>query len=527
MAREERPAPRGAWSRAFVGWARRIRQPSAIALLLLCAAGAVRVGIASSDHGLYWPDEVFQSLEPAHRMVFGFGFVPWEYQVGARSWVLPGVLALLMKAAAAAGVSTGVGLAAVAKVAMAVFTTLGLWGSVRLARALAGWSGALFALLLGAAFPLSLVLGHRALSETATAPLLVWAAVWTLERRDRSALLAGALSALSVALRPQNVIVLAGLGLLLLLGKRLRSAALFAAAATAIGLLAGGLLDWITWGAPFHSLLVNVRFNLVEGKAARYGVEAWSFYVTALGSAIGPALFLMVAGLVSVARRAAALLAIAVVYLVVHSCVPHKELRFLMPVAPIAIALAGAGLAVVAERLERRRRGPPAREERRASAAPSRPVRMAPALVLGGIACLLMAAQAARMTFADVGESRAPWSKGSVWSARDGVNRLLSRAGAQPDLCGLLLVNYGQIVYSGGYTYLHRDVPFVGIDALDPVNPIRLLDIGFANYVIAPRSLGIVEGFTPVAERGDAVLLRRDGACDPPPSGFTQLFPRD
>src|SRR5262249_19001948 len=42
------------------------------------------------------PDEVFQTLEQAHRLVFGTGLVPWEFIYGTRSWVLPGALAGLM-----------------------------------------------------------------------------------------------------------------------------------------------------------------------------------------------------------------------------------------------------------------------------------------------------------------------------------------------------------------------------------------------------------------------------------------------
>ena len=41
-------------------------------------------------------DEVFQTLEQAHRIVYGFGLVPWEFEVGARSFLMPGALAALM-----------------------------------------------------------------------------------------------------------------------------------------------------------------------------------------------------------------------------------------------------------------------------------------------------------------------------------------------------------------------------------------------------------------------------------------------
>jgi len=46
---------------------------------------------------LNYPDEIFQSVEQAHRLVYGNGLVPWEFVYGTRSWFLPGVLAGLME----------------------------------------------------------------------------------------------------------------------------------------------------------------------------------------------------------------------------------------------------------------------------------------------------------------------------------------------------------------------------------------------------------------------------------------------
>jgi GPI mannosyltransferase 3 len=49
---------------------------------------------------MHHPDEVFQYIEQAHRLVFGYGYIPWEYEVGMRSWVLPILLAGPMKVGA-------------------------------------------------------------------------------------------------------------------------------------------------------------------------------------------------------------------------------------------------------------------------------------------------------------------------------------------------------------------------------------------------------------------------------------------
>ena len=66
----------------------------AVLVLILGVGAALRVWLALTDDGIYWPDEVFQSLEPAHRLVFGYGMRAWEFIEGARNWALPGVVAL-------------------------------------------------------------------------------------------------------------------------------------------------------------------------------------------------------------------------------------------------------------------------------------------------------------------------------------------------------------------------------------------------------------------------------------------------
>ena len=53
---------------------------------------------------LVWPnlpysDEIFQYVEPAYRVITGRGLVPWEFEIGARSWLLPWLLTPFVAAA--------------------------------------------------------------------------------------------------------------------------------------------------------------------------------------------------------------------------------------------------------------------------------------------------------------------------------------------------------------------------------------------------------------------------------------------
>lgn len=57
----------------------------------------LRVSVAFAFPNIFWPDEIFQTLEPAHRLSYGNGIVSWEFRIGTRSWVFPGVLAGVMR----------------------------------------------------------------------------------------------------------------------------------------------------------------------------------------------------------------------------------------------------------------------------------------------------------------------------------------------------------------------------------------------------------------------------------------------
>ena len=70
---------------------------------VLALAFAVRAALALAGDFVLHPDEIMQYLEPAHRLAFGNGVVYWEYFYGARSWLVPGAVAGVLKLFDAAG----------------------------------------------------------------------------------------------------------------------------------------------------------------------------------------------------------------------------------------------------------------------------------------------------------------------------------------------------------------------------------------------------------------------------------------
>jgi hypothetical protein len=458
---------------------------------------ALRVWLALTDDGISWPDEVYQSLEPAHRLVFGYGLQAWEFIEGARNWSLPALVAALFELSALVGLEGPRGYLGLTRGVFGLLGAATAWGSWRLARAygasaLAAAAGAsLFAL---AAVPL--YFAPRALSENASAlPVVLGLALALAPGASRRAGVAGAsLLGLAVLLRLQNGVFCVGLLAVLAARRDWR------AARDALAVLAGwaflfGLLDRLTWGGWFHSARVYLDFNLVKGGASGWGTEPFSYYHRVLFRAMG-GVTLVSAGLALLAaRRAPGLLGVAAAFFLLHAWQPHKELRFLLPVLPLFAALAGVGVDAVLRHL------------------PPSPARLL--LPLGVVALAgLSGLRAGRLTFGDLGQYPGGKSRESAWDDFGPVNRLLITAGQLPDVCGLK-VEAAHLAWTGGYSYFHRDVPLYAHNG-----PGR--ESGLFSHVLTLS--GAVAGGEVVASEGPFVLVRLPrGRCAPDPAWSSRL----
>ncbi len=215
---------------------------------------------------LNYPDEIFQSTEQAHRLVYGTGLVPWEFAYGTRSWFLPGAIAGLMELARLFGPGPAVYLPAIglALAALGASSALcaflwgqrfyGLWGGVL--------AGAFTALWIDLAY-----FSPRALSEVVAAHVLVIGlylmAPGHAVSDKRRLMLAGFLLGLSAMMRIQLAPAVALIVLWPAGAWRRNLAPLALGGFTAFLLF--GLLDWATWSYPWESLYRNVTLNVFYG----------------------------------------------------------------------------------------------------------------------------------------------------------------------------------------------------------------------------------------------------------------------
>ena len=95
-ARRTAPVAKTTAAPAPVAAERRWIGPAVLAAVLAIGA-ALRIWLSFNDDGIFWPDEIYQSFEPAHHWVFGTGILPWEFILGARNWAFPATIAVLLK----------------------------------------------------------------------------------------------------------------------------------------------------------------------------------------------------------------------------------------------------------------------------------------------------------------------------------------------------------------------------------------------------------------------------------------------
>lgn len=456
----------------------------ALALMLRLAALAVPA--------VAHPDEVFQYLETAHRIVFGFGVVTWEWRAGMRGWLLPLLVAGPMRLGAllAPGGNAYLVLPKLASVALSLTTVTTAWAlGGRLSRAHA------IAASLGAAVWYEAVYyAPHILSETASIAFILPAATLLLRRDRWSArrlFAAGALLGVAASLRFQHGPAIAVLAVATL-GARPNRAWAALALGLATGLLPSALADWTMGTTPYAWLIENVRQNVLAGRAVAFGDSGIVGFVgeneARWGLWIVPALWLAARG----ARRYPALAWTAAANLGVHMVLAHKEYRFVLLSSTILVLLAAIGT-VDQVRATAAARGAAAGRDR--------------ARLL--LACWLLAS----LSIA-AGGFRSQWTKFAP-----ALDAAIAMRG-DPAACGLAVYRL-DLTTTGGYAYLHRpiSIAYLGDEEGRPLSAaLRVEAPRFNRIMAAPDRIGDPPaGFSEASCAGTGTrrvcLYRRPGGC--------------
>ncbi|MDP9340418.1 MAG: hypothetical protein M3P45_16295 [Acidobacteriota bacterium] len=432
---------------------------------------------------VYHPDEVFQNTEPAHRLAFGPMVVSWEWRVGIRSWVLPFFLAGVMRATSWMGLGSSGYLFGIAAV-MTLISLTTVWFGFAWSERASGQAAAIMAAF-GCAVWWELVnMGPRTLSEVLAAHLFlpgVYLGAWTgTEAKDwkRRLFLAGVFCGFAVSWRIQFAPAI-GIAAIYFCRLDWRKRIPIVAAGVLLPILIFGLVDAITWSHPFQSFYLYFYVNLIQGRSTSFGTEPWYWYTVRLARHLGPVLLFACIGV----RRSPFLGWIALIILASHSVISHKEIRYLYPMMPILITLAAMGVVECGDLLTAIWKTP-----------------VSNGLVTGlGMAMFLGTSVFLAAKFPD-------------WSRSAGPLSAFKNLSNDPTLCGVG-VNDAFQWESGGYTYLHRNVPILLLPADESAREVA----DSVNAVVTTGPLeGIPKGFKLQGCWKGACTYKRPGSCTAP-----------
>lgn len=397
--------------------------------VILLLALAVRLWVLATHTYIAHPDETFQYLEPAHRIAFGSGVITWEYLEGIRSWLLPGALAGAMRVASILDPDPSFTIAAVR--VLCVLASLAIpYAGYRIAfqaggQGAAAMVGLFCALSVQAIYYAPVVMSEPLATDAALLAIMLGGEP---DRDARRLLLVGGLFGLAAALRFQYAPVLGVVGLYQY-ARDWRALLLVASGGTMVLTATLGVLDTLTWGAPFASVWRNVHFNATEGISEAMGVQSWTYYPAYFVAAWNALTPILVLCLVGGARRAPAL-ALAVAGIVgLHMIPAHKELRFILLATVCMPILIGIGLDAFLNRMSAGLRGVAGR-----------------VAVTAGLALALAGGTLRWATPLD------------DWHRDRGMLQAVAAARSIPNVCGLGIRRIW-VYRSAGYSYWHRDAP--------------------------------------------------------------------
>ena len=314
--------------------------PRWLGVLIFLALG-FRLVPALIFENMLWPDELYQTIEQAHRLVFGVGIIPWEFRDGLRSYVFPGFLALFLLPFRFFQPSSSLYYIVFVKTILSLLSCSLILSAYYYGKKF-GWryAGFLGVFFLGFWYEF-IYFAPKAIDSVVATYLLIpglFLADWSLRSKDkRWVILSTCLLAVGTTFR-MHYLILWLVPLLFFLWTSWRSKQLswllYFVMPALIIFIGYGLVDLYTLGSFFSSFMTNVRMNLLEGVSRRWGVMPFFWYLEILWRTLGLFLPLALIGLLVTFKRAKVLASSLIAVFLIHSFIGHKEYRFIFVVLP-------------------------------------------------------------------------------------------------------------------------------------------------------------------------------------------------
>jgi len=156
---------------------------------LALAGLVVRVGVALASDRIYHPDEIFQYMKQAHRLTFGYVYIPWEYRYGTRSWILPGFISSILFFCKGFQIDNPTVYTVIIKVVFCILSTSLIYSIYILAREIAGVEAGKLAATFTCFWYELVYFAHKPLPELLSTYLIAAALACTVLKPTKASLL--------------------------------------------------------------------------------------------------------------------------------------------------------------------------------------------------------------------------------------------------------------------------------------------------------------------------------------------------
>lgn len=308
-------------------------------LIILSLSLVFRLIALFCSGGFLHSDEIFQTVEQAHRISYGYGIVPSEFlgeeyahltnkSWGERSFFFPLVLSFFDSLNPFGHSVLWL------RFLLSLFSVFIPLLIYKIGLEVYDQEVAFFAGLMASFWWELLYFSSRTLSTPFATPFLL-ASIYYATRREPNPFLSGIFLGIAFMVRFPTLLVL--IPALFYLGK---GSVKFLSGLFLVFLLQG-LLDLFTWGIFLHSPVEFLRYNFFGEGSYLFGEEPFTFYLVKFAEHWGPLILLALPYLVYAAvfgtREEKFLSDAFLIPLFFFSWVPHKEYRFVFFLVPFLI----------------------------------------------------------------------------------------------------------------------------------------------------------------------------------------------
>jgi len=314
------------------------------------------------------PDETWQSTEVAHKLVFGYGFMTWEWIVGLRTYMHPLMFAFLFHCLKAAGLDNPQAIIIIPRIAQAILTGLGEWYFYQLIKKYFGGKMAVITLTSLCLSWCWFYCGCRTLINTIEAALTCvalyfypWEATWNDQAKHKSYHFT-VIASVALILRPTSAIIWLPLYVHLFFTHFLNTS-LFTffkyivklGCIFSIIFVTSILTDRWCYGRWVFVHYKFLQFNVLSGKSVYFGRNEWHWYITQ-GVPIVTAthlplvlhgIFITVVKALKVhvtTKISRMFLMLIIATIVMYSFIGHKEFRFILNLIPLFCFFCGVSI---------------------------------------------------------------------------------------------------------------------------------------------------------------------------------------